>query len=264
MNNNFNEISKLYIKTKVDIKTEKNYVADVKFTAPFKITKPFYDIDNNMSIMLMSVSAGIMAGDIQDININVTENSRVKIFSQAYEKIHKMNEGIAKRETILTVESNGFLEYNPLPTIPFANSSFENNTIINLKDTSSKLIYSEILTCGRVARDEYFEYNFYKSKTTINLGDELVYFDNANYTPSEIDMFGYCMFEGYTHQSNLIIFNFNIDKEIISKINEIINLNQNITGGCSLTYTNDICVRLLGNGSQDLIKINDEIIKIIS
>lgn len=264
MNNNFNEISKLYITTKLDDNENRNYVSDVKFTAPFKITKPFYDKDDNMSIMMMSVSAGIMAGDVQDIVINVSENSRVKVFSQAFEKIHKMNDGYAKRDTVLNVNSNGFLEYNPLPTIPFANSSFENNTVINLEDKTAKLIYSEILTCGRVARDEFFEYSFYKSKTTINLGDELVYFDNANYTPSQMDMSGYCMFEGYTHQSNLIVFNFDLDAGIMSTINDIISENSNVTGGCSRTHTQDICVRLLGNNSENLININNTIIQIIN
>lgn len=260
MNNNFNETSKLYITTKFK---ERNYLSNVKFTAPFKITKPFYDKYNNMSVMLMSVSAGIMAGDVQDIQINVDENSRVKIFSQAFEKIHKMNEGNAQRNTILNVNSNALLEYNPLPTIPFANSSFESDTIINLKDKTSQLIYSEILTCGRVARNEYFEYDYYKSKTTINIGDELVYFDNANYTPKKIDMSNFCMFEGYTHQSNLIIFNFDISDELFASINTLIEKENICIGGCSRTYTNDISVRLLGDNSETLINLNSSIIELL-
>lgn len=263
MNNNFNKISKLTINTKKDEQSDKDYISDLKFTAPFKITKPFYDKNNFMSIMMMTISAGIMDGDVQEIDITVSENSSVKIFSQAFEKIHKMNNGSAKRNTVLSVLSGGFLEYNPLPTIPFASSSFSNNTVINLEDETSKLIYSEILSCGRVARDEIFEYNFYKSKTTVNLDGEILYFDNANYVPSKIDMSGYCMFEGYSHQSNLLIFNFNLDSKQIDEINDLINLAENIIGGCSKTYSDDVSVRLLGFNAEKLIKLNDKILEIV-
>lgn len=264
MMNNFNKTSKLNIVTKVNETTNKNYLSDISFTAPFKVTKPFYDEFDNMSIMLMSVSAGIMEGDIQDISITVEDKSKVKIFSQAYEKIHKMKEGKACRKTEIEIGRNSFLEYSPLPTIPFGESSFENETVIKLIDKSSKLAYSEILTSGRVGRGEKFEYKCYKSRTSVSIGDELIYHDNANYIPNDMKMEGYCMFEGYTHQSNLLLFNFCASsKEQLAKINGIINNEPSIIGGSSVSHTGDICVKLLGNTSENLIRVNTQVIEML-
>lgn len=256
--NNFNKISKLYIETKKG--TEKDYISDLKFTAPFKVNKAFYDENNNMSIMTMSVSAGIMAGDTQEIEIFVGENSKTKIFSQSFEKIHKMNEGFAQRKTKLKVSSGGFLDYSPLPTIPFANSAFKNKTDIYLTDKSSKLVYSEILSCGRAGRGEIFEYKYYKSLTSIFMDDELLYYDNANYEPSQIDMNGYCMFEGFTHQSNLILMNIEVE---IDDINEIIKKYKEVDGGCSVSHCGAICVRALSTQADILQVLNKEIVNLI-
>ena len=50
-----------------------------------------------MQVMQISVSAGIMEGDKQEISIKALENSKSEIISQAYEKIHKMENGFAQR-----------------------------------------------------------------------------------------------------------------------------------------------------------------------
>ena len=70
--------------------------------------------------------------------------------SQAYEKIHKMENGFAQRSIEIEIDANSELIYNPLPVIPFKNSAFKNSLSVNLKDSSSKFILNEILTCGRV------------------------------------------------------------------------------------------------------------------
>lgn len=43
--------------------------------------------------MIISVSAGLMEGDRQDVFIHAKENSNLLCTSQAFEKIHKMNNG---------------------------------------------------------------------------------------------------------------------------------------------------------------------------
>ena len=65
-----------------------------------------------------------------------------------------MSEGKAIRNCNINIEKNSLFKYNPQPTIPFAQSSFENEMKINLKDLSSKLILIDIISCGRSACGE--------------------------------------------------------------------------------------------------------------
>ncbi|MDR1059985.1 MAG: urease accessory protein UreD, partial [Clostridiales bacterium] len=70
-------------------------VEDVSFTAPFKVTNPFCGEGDGggLQVMLLSVSAGLLAGDAQQICVEVGENADLEVLSQAYEKIHGMDAG---------------------------------------------------------------------------------------------------------------------------------------------------------------------------
>ncbi len=254
--NQYYRLSELKLKIKHGI--QRDILEDVKFTAPFKITKPFYDSENNMKIMTLSISAGIMEGDNQEIEIEVGKDARAEITSQSFEKIHRMKTGSANRRTALTVREGGLLIYNPLPTIPFADSAFKTDTDIYLTDSTSKLIYSEVISCGRVGMDEKFQYRFYKALTKVFQGGEPIYFDNAQFLPSKFNLQGFCMFEGYTHLSNMILVNFSDNESLMSVIREYINDSKEITGGCSVN-DNLLCVRMLANSAEDLTRLHDKI-----
>lgn len=259
--NHYIHTSKLHIRTKKGL--DKNYLEHVEFTTPFKITKPFYDGENHMKVMVISVSAGIMEGDHQEILLEVLENSEVTITSQSYEKIHKMKEGSAKRETKIVVEKGGYLNYSPLPCIPFEDSAFENDTAIYLKDDTARLVYSEILACGRVAREELFQYRLYKALTKIYCGKQLIYYDNANYEPQKQDMLGFCMYEGFTHLLNMVLVHMSINDEKLARIREIIAKTKGVEGGATYMQSKDVCVRVLGNGSEKLLEIQKKVMELL-
>ncbi len=267
--NQFGTVSKLNISIEKSNTTDgkKDILSHVNFTAPFKIMNPFYDEHNNMSVMIMSASAGIMEGDCQDILIEVGKNANGKIYSQSFEKIHKMQNGSAKRDTTIAIKQGGFLEYSPLPTIPFAKSRFISNTQVHLEDKTSGFIFSDILSAGRIAQDERFEYSLYQSKVFVYCADELIYFDNASYEPAMFDMNGFCLQEGYSHQSSLLLFNIDVDVsnhlEQIQRYIESISEEQGIVGGYSQTASGDIVLRFLGNAAEPLQKIHSNIIQII-
>ena len=97
MENQYGKVSRVFIRT--DAENGETKLADVFFTAPFKVMRPFDGEDGWNEIMIMSVSAGTMAGDSQEYRIEIGSGSRAEITSQAYEKIHRMKEGFAERKT---------------------------------------------------------------------------------------------------------------------------------------------------------------------
>ena len=67
MNNQFGKLSKLHLTTAY--REGKTIVEDASFTAPFKIMHPFYEKKDFMTVMLLMASAGVMAGDRQEIDV---------------------------------------------------------------------------------------------------------------------------------------------------------------------------------------------------
>ena len=161
MSNRYAEISKLRLVTRH--KDNKTILDDVYFTSPFKITHPFYINNNFIKVILMSSSAGTLEGDFQEYEISLGDNTNMELTSQSFEKIFTMLDDEAFRECNIYIGSNSLLRYNLLPTIPYKDSAFNSKTKIKLKDNTSRLIYTDIINCGRVARGEKFEYKYYKS-----------------------------------------------------------------------------------------------------
>lgn len=261
MTNRFNKTSTLSMQIRKG--ETRSLLDDVRFTAPFKVAAPFYDAQEHMRVMTMSVSAGIMAGDRQEIDITVACGARAEIGSQSFEKIHKMEPGTcAKRYTSLHVSSGAMLIYAPLPTIPFADSAFESITDIALEDATAQLFFSEILSCGRAARGERFAYRYYKTLTRVRLGDALVYSDNCMFDPSQVDMEGVCMFEGFTHFASFLRFGLTCNEALLSEVRQAIDSMPDCIGGASLLDNGALCVRALGNRAETLQTLEHFIKKI--
>jgi urease accessory protein len=241
----------------------RSVLAKTRFTAPFKLTSPFYDEDGAVSIMLLSVSAGIMTGDEQYIDITVDADARARIIAQAFEKIHKMpNNGFAGRETRLTVGKGGVLVFSPLPVIPFADSDFRVKTTIRLEDDTARLVYSEILTCGRVSAGEFFQYRRFQSATRIYEGDKLRFCDNAVYCPAESDLEGFTMFEGYTHMASLLIVNVDVTENQRAEIAALIGGFSGLVG-MTRTACGAVCIRALLCGSEPALFLREAVTDIV-
>ena len=256
MSNKYAEISKVKIRTLN--KNGRTILDDVYVTSPFKVAPPFYKSDDFVKVIVMSSSAGTMDGDIQDYDITLGDNTKMELTSQSFEKIHTMIEDEAQRDCNLYIGENSFLRYNMLPTIPFRDSAFKSNINIKLKDTSSKLIFLDIINCGRVAHGEKFKYKYYKSYVDIECDNNLVYVDNTNYNPSEMDIENFGMYEGYTHFANMLIANFTSNDEVLHTIRGILK-DSDAEGAASMTQYNYISVKILGYNSDKLIQVCNKI-----
>lgn len=260
MSNSIGYNGRLEIITKY--KNGKTTPAKVFFSSPYKLTN-FFQLENGgIEYILMSASAGIMAKDYHEIEIEVGAKSNLALSSQSFEKIHNMeNGGSATRNTVIKINENAYLKYMPLPTIPFAGSAFTNTTKITLTPTS-RLIYIDILSCGRALRGEKFAYRYYKSLTNIYLNDTLIYRDNTVFEPEKQNMQSIGMFENYTHLSNVLIYGFSLDEHLLQEINNYLAYTS-ITGAITKTSTYGYLIRIFDYSAEKLIRYNNHIIKLI-
>lgn len=223
----------------------KTVLKDYYFTSPFKIMPAFETEYGFVRAMIMSSSGGILAGDVQEISIDVGEDCNGEIISQSYEKIHKMEAGFGSRHTNIQVAANSTLCFTPLPTIPFAGSSFQSATDIHLADQSSRLIYNEIVSAGRVHFGEKFQFESYQTLTNIAQAGKKIYRDFALFQPSQMDMTGHLFFQHYTHMLSQILCNFTVEvKELRQMIDE---LRLDISYGVTQLDNGNIAIRALGH-----------------
>ena len=289
MDNKFGKVSR--ISACAALKDGKTILEDLSFTAPYKIMTPFEKENGGIQIMPLCASAGIMAGDSQEFSYHVKEGADLEILSQSFEKIHKMDEGSASRTIEVQVDKNAALYYYPQPVIPFAQSAFDSKMTIHLEDETSKLFLLEIISCGRNAHEERFQYRRFSSKVLLYRGEKLIYRDNTRYEPDKMPMEGIGLYEGYTHMANLFLSKLcnrdnvdggketNIDgmdikkqmnssgtgrtsdrtAELQEKIWQILDEDSEIDGGVTRLTTGDLDLRIFGHRAQKLQQIAEKI-----
>ena len=289
MDNKFGKVSR--ISACAALKDGKTILEDLYFTAPYKIMTPFEKENGGIQIMPLCASAGIMAGDSQEFSYHVKEGADLEILSQSFEKIHKMDEGSASRTIEVQVDKNAALYYYPQPVIPFAQSAFDSKMTIHLEDETSKLFLLEIISCGRNAHEERFQYRRFSSKVLLYRGEKLIYRDNTRYEPDKMPMEGIGLYEGYTHMANLFLSKLcnrdnvdggketNIDgmdikkqmnssgtgrtsdrtAELQEKIWQILDEDSEIDGGVTRLTTGDLALRIFGHRAQKLQQIAEKI-----
>lgn len=231
---------------------------DVFYSAPFKLMNFFETASGGIEYMVMNASAGIMAHDRYEIEICAGENSALTLLPQSFEKIHKMDFGEATRKSAITIEKNAFFKYLALPTIPFAASAFRANTRIQLADMSSRLLYGEIVSCGRHLRKERFSYRHYKSCVDIILNEKMVCRDHSVFVPEQMLMESIGLFEHYAYLANLFIYGFVLSESVLEAIKRICE-DEQAEAGITPLLGGGYLIRLLNNHSEKLIELFSKI-----
>lgn len=258
MSNHFGKTSKLMIKA--GLRNNQTVLEDVYFTAPFKVMKPFYENQDFMTIMCLTASAGIMEGDEQEFEVLVQEGAKLEFVSQSYEKIHKMNGGSAQRIAELYVGKEAYLYYNPLPTLPFKDSAFTSKLKVHLEDTTSKFMLKEILSAGRCARGELFQYRYYHNYIEIKAGDELIYVDNTKLHPESMSLDSLGMYEQYTHFGTLLLCHIPKEASWFQEVRTLLDRTPHLEGGITQINATTSIIRVLGCQAAQVEDILDKLL----
>ncbi|MSQ14622.1 MAG: hypothetical protein EXR50_01990 [Dehalococcoidia bacterium] len=120
-------------------------------------------------VFLINTTAGILQGDRLRVAAHVHEGAKALLTSQSATKVYTMPEGEASQHTELVVEPGALLEYLPDPLIPFRGARFTQTSDITVH-AGGVLVYSDILSPGRVAHGEALAYSAYRHKLTVRDG----------------------------------------------------------------------------------------------
>lgn len=117
-------------------------------------------------VFLANPTGGLLENDRQDISVSVGAGAKSHVTTQSATKVHPMTYGVAEQRVALTVAAGGYLEYLPDPLIPFQDASLAQCTDLTL-EPGATVVYGDVITPGRVARGEAFQYRKISSRLTV-------------------------------------------------------------------------------------------------
>ena len=227
------------------------------FNGVFKLSpKMELDVERIPAYFLMQLGGGIVEGERYNINVELKENVRAIVTTQAASKVYKCENSYESfQETTLKLEENSILEYITDPVILYKDAVYrQENNIYMTK--SSTLIYTDGITSGWSPDKKRFQYEKAKLKTNIYMDGVPVLLDNMLINPREDDIDGLGFMEGYKNFATLIILDDRIDKNIIEHLREeILKLNLDINFGITGLEVNGFVLRVIGNLTQDLEEV---------
>ena len=231
---------------------------------PLQIQRAVYP-ENSLPGMaylyIISPSGGILQGDRYKTDIILRDNSTCHITTQGATRIYSMNSNSASQMVNITLDENCYLEYIPDQIIPYQNSRYYQKVNLNIHDNAT-LIYSEVLTPGRIAMNENFDYDICYLRTYCkNQNNKFRCLENMKIEPKENNMKIKGILGKYDIVGTVYILT---KKEKLQKLEKMINEKiEFITSGTSiLPNESGIIVKILSNSTEEIYEKIYEIVKI--
>jgi urease accessory protein len=228
------------------------YLKQSYYTPPFKVANITEDKKAGpLHLMLMCSSPGVLEGDDYQVKINVEPNCHLHLHTQSYQRLFAMQHG-ARQATEVYLQKGATFVYIPHPAVPHKQAAFTALNKIYLQG-NNRLIWGDLLTCGRKLNGERFNFIKYHNVTDVYMQGRLIIKENLLVQPAVVALDAIGQWEGFSHQASLII----LDKpETINQLYEPVNTwlqQQNgITFGLSTLADTAIIIRMLGNKAEPL------------
>ena len=213
-------------------------------------------------LYVISPSGGILQGDRYRTDVSLKNNAVAHMTTQGATSIYSMNSNFASQLLNITVDENCYLEYIPDQIIPNKNSRYYQKVNLNVHKNAT-LVYSEILTPGRVAMGESFEYDICYLRTHCkNQDNKIRFLENTKIEPKMQKLKNFGILGKYNTVGTMyILTRKEMVIELESSINEGIKNTDSISVGSSiLPDESGIVIRILGNKTDN---VSDVIFKIL-
>ena len=220
---------------------------------------------NMTHVYIVSSSGGILQGDKYMIDIILEKNALAHITTQGATRVYGMNVSNAIQVVNVSLDDGAYLEFIPDQIIPYKNSRFYQEINFKVHDNAT-MIYSEIISPGRIGMGEIFDYEIcYLRSIGKNHKDELRFTDYTKIEPKKMNLqdFGVLGQKQITATVYILAKRNDIEKIIQILESEIKNSSEIEFGWSTMTKENGILLRILGNTTRDVIRLVYDITKIV-
>lgn len=247
------------LRLKTVLTGKKTVAEDVFFTPPFKLYSPFYE-NGTAKFISMCAAAGMLAGDRNEISLDIGKGCNVHFTDQGYQKLFDTGGSCSEQKVNICVGENACLRYLPHPIMTFGGCTHNAVNNVDIK-SSSKLVFTEIYCCGRAAMGEKFALKRFHSRTQIRIDGKTDLIDNTLIEPESLPVNKLGFFEGYTHTGILYAY---IQKDLPSSgIQKICgDTDSGTLAACSKTEKG-FTVRALSDSAEKIEKIFGNICKAV-
>jgi urease accessory protein len=221
---------------------------------------------SNMAYMyIISPSGGVLQGDRYRMDITLRNHAFAHITTQGATRIYRMEKNFATQIINIDVGEDCYFEYIPDQVIPYRDSRFYQEANLSVHD-SATLLYSEIITPGRVASGEHFDYDIcYMKATAKDHNGRLKFTDVAMLEPKKRDMNVFGVLSNHDVVANMYIITKNKKlQEINMGVNAALKAVPKVYAGASILPSNcGVGIRMLGNTASELRNVIYEIIRVV-
>lgn len=153
---------------------------------PLRVVRAFHNDHGGAMAHLHNVSGGLFGGDDLSLHVEVGKGTEVQLTTTGATRVYRRAIGtaITRQENEITVSEDALLEYVPDPIIPFAGSSYFQQTVVRLSPRAG-LFWWEILAPGREARNEVFAFERVEMRTELTADHEIVSIDRITLEPQK-------------------------------------------------------------------------------
>lgn len=240
----------------ISVMEGKSYLTDSIRHPPLKVVN-FSGEDGESIVYLTSSSPGLFNGDRQEISCRLEEGAHLFLTDVSATELHpSLTQEECRQNQMFQLGKNSKFEYMPEPLIPFKGSNYAGKMSIYMTE-GAQAIVGEMITAGRVGRDEIFEYQCLQSRFEMYWDDQLQVWDSIRLKP-ESNLKENGVLGDFTHMSTLWILSEQIKVEHLQHIqNEILKDDERLDGygGASFLENRGIVIRVLGHSAQTLQKI---------
>ncbi len=223
---------------------------------PLQIQRALYpevSLPDMAYLYVVSPSGGILQGDRYTTDVLLKNKANVHMTTQGATRIYGMNSNFASQIVNITVDEDCYLEYIPEQIIPYKNSRYYQKVNLNVHENST-LIYSEILTPGRVAMSESFDYDICYLRTHCKNQDKKIRFlENTKVKPKKQRLNDFGIFGEYEIVGTVYILTRKKDVvELEGMINKNIRISDGYVGTSILPDESGIVIRILANKTDSI------------
>ena len=230
----------------------RSYLAHSRQCAPLKVAKPFAQEDGGLSICVMDCSPGLLNGDRQEIDCFLEPHAKLCLHMQAALKLHpsRVADGVSEQLSRFHVAQGALLEFLAEPVIPFAGARFHGRTIVEM-EAGGAAVFSEIITPGRLARGECFDYQEVHTHFSVYWDGELALWDSLRLQPATWKDAVHPLGE-YTHIGTLLVLSEAVAERHVEWLHAHLSAcGPGVYGGASLVERG-LAVRVLGVAAWEL------------
>jgi urease accessory protein len=220
---------------------------------------------SNMAYMyIISPSGGILQGDRYRMDITLRKHAFAHITTQGATRIYRMEGNYATQIVNIDVGEDCYFEYIPDQVIPYRDSRFYQEANLRVHDNAT-LLYSEIITPGRVASGEHFDYDIcYMKAIAKDHSGGLKFTDVAMLEPKKRDMKMFGVLSNHDVVGNMYIITKNKLQEINTSVNAALKAIPKIYAGATILPSNSgVGIRMLGNTASDVRYVIYEVVRIV-